>query len=86
MARRRLDPTVLHPEAQKLKEFLEARLIGQHRAIDQAVRSYNYFLSPLWRPEKPILCLIAMGPSGSGKTYLAELLALYFGSRLDKHR
>lgn len=76
--RRRLDPTVLHPEAQRLKEFLQLRLIGQKRAIDKVVRGYNYFLSPLWEPEKPIVCLMSMGPSGSGKTFLAELLALYF--------
>lgn len=76
--RRRLDPTVLHPEARALKEFLELRLIGQKRAIDKVVRGYNYFLSPLWEPEKPIVCLMSMGPSGSGKTFLAELLALYF--------
>ena len=76
--RRRLDPTVLHPEARRLQEFLDAHLVNQRRAIHKVVKACKYFLSDLWRPEKPILCLLAMGPSGSGKTYLAKLLALYF--------
>ncbi len=71
-----LDTSRLHPEAQRLRDFLATKLIGQSRAVETVVEAYDSFLSPLRKPEGPILSLLALGPSGTGKTYLLELLAL----------
>ncbi|MDO8537194.1 MAG: hypothetical protein Q7R94_03030 [bacterium] len=76
--RQRLDAGILHPEALKLKAFLEERMVDQRRAIEAVVVAYNRFLSPLWEPNKPLVSMLGMGPSGAGKTFLAELMALYF--------
>ena len=39
-----LDPNLLHDEAEKLRNFLSEKLVGQKRAIDHVVKSYDYYL------------------------------------------
>lgn len=78
----RLDPSKASKEAESLRLFLEFKLIGQEKAINRVVASYEQHLSPLKRQDAPILCALFTGPSGVGKTYIVELLAEFlFGSR-----
>ena len=78
MARTRLNPDKFCDKVSELVGFLEPRLIGQPRAIQRVAVAYNYFLSPIWLPERPIISLLGLGPSGAGKTFLAKLLAEFF--------
>lgn len=68
----------MHPRAEELRQFLSKRLIGQERAIDRLVTSFNLHLSPLNDGQTPIFCGLLMGDTGSGKTLTAELLAEFF--------
>ncbi|MDP2598627.1 MAG: AAA family ATPase [Candidatus Liptonbacteria bacterium] len=83
--REALDATKVHPEAEKLRDFLEARLIGQPRIIKTIVEAYSFRLSGIQSNEEidePIVVVLELGPSGVGKTHVAELVAEFFnGSR-----
>jgi ATP-dependent Clp protease ATP-binding subunit ClpA len=74
----RLDPDRSSELAIKLKRFLESKIVDQRRAIDRIILSYEYWLSPVWQPERPILTALFLGPSGVGKTRIAEALAEFF--------
>ena len=78
MARIRFNTDTFCDKVAELVGFLEPRFIGQPRAIQRVAVAYNYFLSPIWLPERPIISLLGLGPSGSGKTLLAKLLAEFF--------
>lgn len=77
----KLDSHTRSPEAKRLKDFLESKIVGeegQRRAIDRIVDAYEWYLSPLWRHEIPIFCGLFLGPSGVGKTEIAKKLAEFF--------
>lgn len=72
-----IDEKKLSLEAQKMKDFLESNIVGkrgQQRAIRHLVDAYEWYLSPLWRPNAPIFCGLFLGPSGVGKTETARKL------------
>jgi ATP-dependent Clp protease ATP-binding subunit ClpB len=65
----------LSKEAVKLQEGLEARIIGQDRAIRNLVQVLEIHNAGLHDPHRPIACLLYLGPSGCGKTETVRALA-----------
>lgn len=74
----KLDPGCSSEQAAELRHFLQSKIVDQHRAIDRLVLAYEYWLSPIWLPERPIIVALFLGPSGVGKTRIAEALAEFF--------
>ena len=60
---------------QTLQERLEAKIIGQHEAIEALVRAIKRSYAGLNRPDTPIGSFLFVGPTGVGKTALATALA-----------
>ena len=61
----------------KMKEKLQARIIGQDEAIDKVVRAIRRNRAGIKDPAKPIGTFLFFGPTGVGKTQLAKSLAEY---------
>jgi type VI secretion system protein VasG len=66
-----------------LQEKMEARIVGQTRALDVICRRIQTFRADLDDPGKPVGVFLLVGPSGIGKTETALTLAdlLYGGER-----
>lgn len=63
-----------------VRDFLEARVMGQPRAIDQVIDLVTLVKAGLDDPSKPSGVLLFVGPTGVGKTELSRALAeLLFG-------
>ncbi len=58
-----------------MKAALQARLVGQDKAIDAVVKAIQRNRVGLKDPGKPIGTFLFVGPTGVGKTHLAKLLA-----------
>lgn len=63
------------PEALRLENELQSRVIGQDEAISQIVDQYQTYLAGLTESNRPIGSLLLLGPTGCGKTRLAEAVA-----------
>lgn len=63
------------PEALRLENELQSRVIGQNEAISQIVDQYQTYLAGLTESNRPIGSLLLLGPTGCGKTRLAEAVA-----------
>lgn len=61
----------------KMKERLQARIIGQDEAIDTVVGAIRRNRAGLKDPGRPIGSFLFFGPTGVGKTQLAKCLAEY---------
>ena len=61
----------------KMRQKLQARIIGQDEAIDKVVRAIQRNRAGIKDPGKPIGTFIFFGPTGVGKTQLAKSLAEY---------
>ena len=61
----------------KMKQKLQARIVGQDEAIDKVVRAIQRNRAGIKDPGKPIGSFIFFGPTGVGKTQLAKSLAEY---------
>ena len=61
----------------KMKQKLQARIIGQDDAIEKVVRAIQRNRAGIKDPGKPIGSFIFFGPTGVGKTQLAKSLAEY---------
>lgn len=59
----------------KMKETLQAKIIGQDEAIDKVVKAIRRNRLGLKDPNRPIGSFIFLGPTGVGKTYLTKQLA-----------
>jgi ATP-dependent Clp protease ATP-binding subunit ClpC len=73
--------------AATVREALAARVIGQERAVDAAVRVITGIKAGMCDPERPQGVLLFCGPTGVGKTALAGALADFcFGAGGDRDR
>src|ERR1700752_989063 len=70
-----LDPDQKSPRAQEFEERLEARIVGQERAVRRMTGLYQIFLAGMNPINKPIGTMIFLGPTGSGKTRVVEAAA-----------
>lgn len=60
---------------ENVERTLTSKLIGQPRAIRNAIRALQLQRAGLNPPKRPIYSTLLMGPTGSGKTWFVELLA-----------
>ncbi len=70
-----LDPEQKSPRAQDFEERLEARIVGQERAVRRMSGLYQIFLAGMNPPNRPIGTMLFLGPTGSGKTRVIEAAA-----------
>jgi len=65
----------------EIRDWFQARIVGQRTAIDAIVQMITLFKAGLHDAGKPIGSFLFVGPTGVGKTELARALASYlFGS------
>jgi ATP-dependent Clp protease ATP-binding subunit ClpA len=70
-----LDPDQKSPRAQEFEERLEARIVGQERAVRRMTSLYQIFLAGMNPINRPIGTMLFLGPTGSGKTRVIEAAA-----------
>ena len=70
-----LDPEQKSPRAQDFEERLEARIVGQERAVRRMAGLYQIFLAGMNPINRPIGTMLFLGPTGSGKTRVIEAAA-----------
>jgi len=70
-----LDPEQKSPRAQDFEERLEARIVGQERAVRRMSGLYQIFLAGMNPLNRPIGTMLFLGPTGSGKTRVIEAAA-----------
>ena len=68
--------------ADDIADYLTARVLGQHEAIEAVVGVAMVVKAALYDSQKPLATMLFVGPTGVGKTELVKALAEYlFGSR-----
>src|SRR5258705_3659018 len=76
-----LNPRLKCERAQQFNEKLEARIIGQDKAVFGMSNLYQLFLAGMNQASRPIGTLLFLGPTGSGKTRVVEAAAeVLFGN------
>ena len=76
-----LNPRLKCERAQQFNEKLEARIIGQEKAVCGMSNLYQLFLAGMNQSSRPIGTLLFLGPTGSGKTRVVEAAAeVLFGN------
>src|SRR4030095_310396 len=77
-----LDPHRKSIHGERFEADLQARVVGQERAIRKLISLYQIFHSGLTNPTRPIGTMLFLGPTGSGKTHVVEAAArALFGDR-----
>jgi len=76
-----LNPRLKCERARQFNEKLEARIIGQEKAVCGMSNLYQLFLAGMNQASRPIGTLLFLGPTGSGKTRVVEAPAeVLFGN------
>ena len=76
----RLNPEMKSPQLQEFESRLEARIIGQQRAVRSITSLYQVFHAGMTSTNRPIGTMLFLGPTGSGKTRAVEAAAeILFG-------
>src|SRR5438477_4604879 len=70
-----LDPDQNSAHVQDFEERLEARIVGQERAVRRMTGLYQIFLAGMNPINRPIGTMLFLGPTGSGKTRVIEAAA-----------
>jgi ATP-dependent Clp protease ATP-binding subunit ClpB len=70
-----LDPDQKSPHAKDFEDRLDARIVGQERAVRRMSGLYQIFLAGMNPPNRPIGTMLFLGPTGSGKTRVIEAAA-----------
>ena len=84
MTDKNLDPKKLPSKIQTLADKLNAKVIGQERAIKHLIKSYVPMTVNLHREGRPMGVFLFLGPTGVGKTELVRTFAkTLLGSRDD---
>jgi len=73
--RRLLDVSQQSPRARQFSEQLNARIVGQDRAVQALTGLYQVFVAGMCPARRPIGTMLFLGPTGSGKTRAAEAAA-----------
>lgn len=68
----------------ELRQYFEAKIIGQTTAIEALCNVVKIFKAGLNSPNKPIATMIFAGPTGVGKTASTKALAAYFFGKGQK--
>jgi len=77
-----LDPHRKSIQGQRFEAELQARVVGQERAIRKLTSLYQVFGAGFINPTRPIGTMLFLGPTGSGKTHVVEAAAeVLFGDR-----
>jgi len=77
-----LDPEARSPQAHGFESGLQARVIGQERAVRSISSLYQVFHAGMTNPSRPLGTMLFLGPTGSGKTHVVEAAAdLLFNDR-----
>jgi len=61
----------------RMEEFLQRRVVGQHRAVEVVSEAVRRARAGLKDPNRPIGAFMFLGPTGVGKTELTKALAEY---------
>jgi len=72
-------------DQKELRDYFDARIIGQPKALDRLTNIVKIFKAGLNNPGKPISTLIFAGPTGVGKTASAKAIAEYFFGKGQKN-
>jgi ATP-dependent Clp protease ATP-binding subunit ClpB len=70
-----LNPQLKCERVQQFNENLQARIIGQEKAVCGMSNLYQLFLAGMNQAGRPIGTLLFLGPTGSGKTRVVEAAA-----------
>lgn len=70
-----LNPEIQGDYARAFEDGLNARVVGQERAVRALVSFYQVFKAELHNPSRPLGTLLFLGPTGSGKTHVVEAAA-----------
>ena len=77
----RLDAEMKSSQVREFERELEARIIGQERAVRSITSLYQVFHAGLTSLNRPIGTMLFLGPTGSGKTRVVEAAAeVLFGA------
>src|SRR3984893_3489776 len=77
-----LDPNTKSALAQQFEAGLQARVVGQERAVRSITSLYQVFQAGMTNPSRPLGAMLFLGPTGSGKTHVVEAAAqILFGDR-----
>ncbi|MFT5166327.1 MAG: ATP-dependent Clp protease ATP-binding subunit ClpC [Saprospiraceae bacterium] len=71
-------------DQKELRQYFDARIIGQPKALDRLCNIVKIFKAGLNNPAKPISTLIFAGPTGVGKTASAKAISDYFFGKGQK--
>ena len=76
-----LDLLLRAPDSIILETELKKRVVGQDKAIDQIVHTFERQMTGLHRPRRPLGSMLFLGGTGVGKSLISEALAdVLFGS------
>ena len=70
-----LNPEAKSPLAEQFESGLQARVVGQDRALRSITSLYQVFQAGMTNPSRPLGTMLFLGPTGSGKTHVVEAAA-----------
>ncbi len=72
------------PILRKLKDAIDANIVGQERARDEIIDGFAIAMAGFNPPHHPITSLLFLGPTGVGKTEIARVVGQFFYDRFKE--